>query len=147
MKSKFTPLILLQTFLVLMLITLLLPLEKYIVYPFNMFGFILLIIGSFAALHTKKMFLKTKTPTMPNAKPIKLLTMGAFKYTRNPMYLGITIGLLGIALMTSILLNLIFPILFMYLTDKYFVGMEEDKLEKEFGEEYLRYKMNTRRWF
>jgi protein-S-isoprenylcysteine O-methyltransferase Ste14 len=146
MKFKISPPVLYQAFISLMLISVLLPLSKTILFPYNLVGLILLVSGTYIAIDTKKMFKKTDTSMDPLAKPLKLHTNGIFRFTRNQMYLGITIGLLGIAILTGILSNFIFPILFYLLMEIIFIKHEEERLEKEFGEEYKQYKMKTRRW-
>jgi protein-S-isoprenylcysteine O-methyltransferase Ste14 len=147
MKLKFTPPFLYKLFIGLILITVLLPLSMQIVFPFNLSGLILLFVGSYIAISTKKMFKQTQTPIKPDATPKKLHTEGIFRFTRNPMYLGITIGLAGIAILTGIIYNLLFPILYLMLMDIYFVRHEEEQLKKEFGESFEYYKNETRRWF
>jgi|AP12_2_1047962.scaffolds.fasta_scaffold08756_2 protein-S-isoprenylcysteine O-methyltransferase Ste14 len=62
------------------------------------------------------------------------------------MYLGIVIGLSGIAIMTGIIYNLIFPVLYLVIMDRVFIKIEEHNLEKAFEEEYILYKNKVRRW-
>ena len=128
MRRRLSPPFLYKLFIVLMLLTLLFPLPGNIHFPFNLFGTILLVSGSYMAIATKKMFKRTQTPVSHRATPVKLHTEGIFRYTRNPMYLGITIGLCGIAIITGIIYNLLFPTLFLILMDFYFVRQEEKEL-------------------
>ena len=130
-----------------MITTLFLPVGKEISFPNNLIGLILLFPGIYTAIDTKRMFKKSNTPLAPSAKPTQLHTSGIFRYTRNPMYLGIVAGLLGIAILTGIILNIIFPVLYLILMQTFYIKDEEYKLEKEFENEYLEYKKQTRRWF
>ena len=71
---------------------------------------------------------------------------GLYKYSRNPMYLGMVMLLLGIAIYLGNLASLISPILFFVVMDRMFVPYEEKKMENTFGEAYLDYKKQVRRW-
>jgi len=62
------------------------------------------------------------------------------------MYLGIVIGLIGIPIITGILVNLFFPIIYFIIMNIFFIRKEEGNLENEFGNKYNKYKKETRRW-
>lgn len=87
------------------------------------------------------------TTVMPNQRVDKLVTDGPFRYRRNPIYLGDAMLLLGFAQLTG---NVWFAILVpVFLVAVHFLAVlpEERHLEERFGETYLDYKENTRRWF
>jgi protein-S-isoprenylcysteine O-methyltransferase Ste14 len=74
------------------------------------------------------------------------VTNGWFRYTRNPMYLGIVLGCVGLAiLLGSLGAWLPLPEFILILRVRFIRG-EEALLEDTFGEEYLRYKSKVRRW-
>ena len=62
------------------------------------------------------------------------------------MYLGITIGLLGVAIVFSSYFNFVFPLLFVIVMDRFYVAREEQALLNQFGQEYLDFMKNVRRW-
>ena len=71
---------------------------------------------------------------------------GPYKFTRNPMYLGMAGILLGAAVyMGSITPFVVIPA-FMALITERFIVPEEAKLEAAFGGQYLEYKKRVRRW-
>lgn len=144
---KISPPLLYKLFIALMLVSVFLPIPKQIHFPFNLTGIILFVAGAYIAIDTKRMFKKTSTPISHLADPVKLHTNGIFRLTRHPMYLGISIGLAGIAILTGIIYNLGFSILYLVLMDVLFARQEEEKLENKFGESYRQYKKWTRRWF
>ncbi len=146
MQTKINPPALYKLSIGAMIISIFLPLDRTIQYPYNLTGLILLFSGTFIALYAKRTFKNTNTPMSPSARPVKLHTDGFFKYTRNPMYLGIVIGLTGIALLTGLLYNIIFPVSYLIIMNNVFIKLEEKNLENEFGEKFLRYKTRTRRW-
>lgn len=98
------------------------------------------------AVNAKKQFKQTATPMHPFTNPTQLHQDRFFKYTRNPMYLGIAMGLLGIAILTGQIYNLAFGILYIILCDIFYVRYEEKKLQMKFGAKFKEYKLKTRRW-
>jgi protein-S-isoprenylcysteine O-methyltransferase Ste14 len=146
MKPSFSPPFLYKLFIALMLLTVVLPIQRQIHLPISLIGIILFVAGSYVAIATKKMFKRTQTPISHHATANKLHTKGIFRYTRNPMYLGIVIGLTGIAILTGIVYNLIFALVYLIVMDICFIRPEEKQLYKVFGETYTHYKKKTRRW-
>ena len=114
----------------------------------NIISFILLLIGAFILINPIFKFIKSRTTINPIKfkKVNKLITSGIYKYSRNPMYLG----LLTIVISTTIFYLNIFsittPIIFYFWINKFQIKREEIFLTKKFGKEYLLYMTETRRW-
>lgn len=92
---------------------------------------------------------KEKHTTVNPLKPeeaTSLVTAGIYKFTRNPMYLGIVLILLSWLIFLGNLLNIINIFLFILYMNKYQIIPEERALEKLFGEEFTTYKSKVRRW-
>lgn len=123
------------------------PVIKLIPYPYSLSGILLIAIGILLVYTTNLMLLKKKTSTKPFGSPVVLITTGPFQWSRNPIYLGMTIALFGVATVLGSLSALIFPILFAFLMDLLIIPVEEQHLEKQFGNKYLAYKATVRRWF
>jgi protein-S-isoprenylcysteine O-methyltransferase Ste14 len=86
------------------------------------------------------------TPLDVRKAPTRIVTSGVFQRTRNPIYLGMVLLCAGIAFLAdSLWLMVIVPLLAVVL-QKGVIEPEEFYLEKNFGEEYLRYKEQVRRW-
>jgi protein-S-isoprenylcysteine O-methyltransferase Ste14 len=86
------------------------------------------------------------TPLDVRKTPTRIVTSGIFLKTRNPIYLGMVLLCAGVALVAdSLWLVLMVPLLAIIL-QKGVIEPEESYLEKNFGEEYLRYKRQVRRW-
>ena len=115
-------------------------------FPLNLAGLPVLLGGVYMAIHTKRLFIRTGTPMSPGAVPRQLHVDGVFRFTRNPMYLGITTGLLGVVILTGVWLNIAFPLLYALLMNMFFIPDEEQNLEQEFGQTFLEYRLKTRRW-
>ena len=90
------------------------PMQKWLTGPYNLIGVVPLLLGTFMVVSTGKRFRKVKTQIHTFKKPKKLVTNGLFQYSRNPIYLGFTIALLGIAFLLGSLTALI-PVLFFFL--------------------------------
>ena len=90
--------------------------------------------------------LKAKTGVVPFSESTTLITEGFYKYTRNPMYVGMNSFLLGLLIILNNPLNFIFLIVFFFIVRNMFVIKEEVQMEETFGEEYLIYKDKVRRW-
>ena len=114
----------------------------------KLISFILLFIGILILINPILKFIKSRTTIDPIKfkKVNKLITSGIYKYSRNPMYLG----LLMIVISTTIFYLNIFstttPILFYCWINKFQIKREEIFLTEKFGKEYLLYKTKTRRW-
>lgn len=147
MKTKIKPPLLYQVFMLVMIaVFYVFPNTRVIRFPFSLVGILVFVFGANVALSAKKAFKSTDTPMMPSEKAGKLHRDGYFRFTRNPMYLGIAVGLLGFALIFSSYINFLFPFVFVLLLDRYFIPYEEEILTRAFGQEYLDYKAQVRRW-
>jgi protein-S-isoprenylcysteine O-methyltransferase Ste14 len=110
-------------------------------------GVPIFVAGVYVAIDSKKTFKKTGTPMMGRATSTSPLhTSGYFSYTRNPMYLGISVALLGAALVSNCSYNLAFPIVNAVIMNECYIPVEERQLEEAFGSKYLMYKKSVPRW-
>jgi protein-S-isoprenylcysteine O-methyltransferase Ste14 len=74
-----------------------------------------------------------------------LVSSGAFRYIRHPLYLGSLLFYLGLAVSTASLFSLILLVLIFFFYD-YIAHYEEQVLERRFGQEYKSYKKRTGKW-
>ena len=124
------------------------PLAEILFAPWNKIGFI--IIGLALLLDLSSLFLFFKRKTTPNPfvpkNASKLVTSGLYRYTRNPMYLGLAIVLTGWAIyLGSLSPFLLIPIFIVVLTVQQ-ICPEEEILSEKFGQDYIDYKESVRRW-
>lgn len=103
-------------------------------------------VGFLIMLRAWWLFRVRKTAICPTALTTALITDDIYRLTRNPMYLGITFMLLGIALGTGGLPYYIAAAMFFLVTDFVFCPFEEAKLERTFGDEFTHYLAHVRRW-
>ncbi|HXH19364.1 MAG TPA: isoprenylcysteine carboxylmethyltransferase family protein, partial [Chitinophagales bacterium] len=75
----------------------------------------------------------------------KLITTGLFRYSRNPIYLGMVLALLGVFLIAPTALILLILVV-CYVLMQIQIRLEEEHLIKLHGQAYLDYKKKVRRW-
>ncbi len=94
-------------------------------------------------------FARAKTTTNPIdlKKTSQLVTGGIFKYTRNPMYLGMLLILLAFGLKLGNAFNTLVAAGFVYYMNHFQIKREEEALTELFGKAYRMYCKATRRWF
>lgn len=95
-------------------------------------------------------FFKRNTTIHPDRKSLSkvsaLMTTGVFRYSRNPLYLGFALLLVAWMIFLGNVLTLLGIIIFVWFITEFQIKPEEEALEKIFGQEYLQYKRDVRRW-
>ena len=129
-----------------MLMNLFIPVQQLIIYPWNTTGILPLLLGMALNLSADRAFKRNATTVKPFEISKVLITSGTFKYTRNPMYLGMVLILTGVALLLGTLSPIIIIPLFAIAMDRIFIVVEEKMLDQRFGDEWRHYKTNVRRW-
>ncbi|MFL0806313.1 MAG: isoprenylcysteine carboxylmethyltransferase family protein [Oceanobacter sp.] len=104
--------------------------------------------GIVSALAGVIVVMMNKTTINPHApqKTSRLVKSGVYRYTRNPMYVGIMLVLASWALYLSHILPLLLLPVFLFYMNRFQVIPEEQILEQHFGDEYVNYKHRVRRW-
>ncbi|WP_127902806.1 methyltransferase family protein [Solirhodobacter olei] len=101
-----------------------------------------LAIGPGAALR----FALRGTTLNPFGEPSSLVANGIYGWTRNPMYLGITVFYLGGVLLLGGLWPLVFLVVPLWILDRVVIPHEEATMGRVFGTEYAAYCTRVRRW-
>lgn len=111
---------------------------------------IVLVAGSFLLIVGMLTFFKRHTTIHPDRRSLSkvsvLMTTGVFRYSRNPLYLGFALLLVAWMIFLGNVLALLGVIIFVWFITEYQIKPEEEALEKIFGQEYVQYKGNVRRW-
>lgn len=124
----------------------LVPLTSLIPFPLGMLGLIPFAIGIGINLLADNAFKRVNTTVKPYETSTTLITDGVFQFTRNPMYVGFVLILLGVAIFVGSLSPYLIVVLFPILMKKIFIIFEEQMLEQTFGNTWLTYKQQVRRW-
>lgn len=124
-----------------------LPITRLVPKPWNYLGFIPLGLGALMSISAAGAFRRVGTPLVPFEPSTSLVTGGWFRMTRNPMYLGLTLILAGVALVDGTLGALLPLPVFIAVLHFRFIRAEERFLEGIFGETYRSYRTRVRRWF
>ena len=117
--------------------------------PFQLeISFLILSLGILIFINPVLKFIKSKTTINPIQfdKTNKLVTSGIFKYSRNPMYLGMLMIIISTSIFYLNIYSILTPFLFIFWINKFQIQREEVFLAEKFGKEYLSYKNKTRRW-
>lgn len=109
-------------------------------------GAVLAALGFLIMLRGWWLFRVHNTAICPTAHTTTLITDDIYRLTRNPMYLGIVLMILGAALGSGSVFFYLAALTFFLIIDFVFCPYEEDKLESSFGVEFARYRRSVRRW-
>ena len=109
---------------------------------------IIFLIGMLILINPIFKFIKSKTTIDPIKfkKVNKLITSGIYRYSRNPMYLGLLILVTSTSIFYLNIFTITTPVFFYFWINRFQIKREEIFLTKKFGKEYLLYKTKTRRW-
>ena len=140
------PLYALAALLVMGLLHVFFPVMEFAAPGARYVGIAVMAFGLALIVWASHLFNRVKTGIVPFTPATFLVLGGPYRVTRNPMYLGIAIMLLGVAVVHSSLTPFAVIPLFVVLIDWRFVRAEEAMLEQAFGSAYLDYKAKTRRW-
>ncbi len=122
------------------------PIHRYGELPLTLIGIAPLALGISLNVVADRRFKHHQTTVKPFEQSSALITAFPFSISRNPMYLGITLMLLGIALLFGTVSALMPAVAFVILMDRRFVRLEERMLAERFGKEWSQYRAQVRRW-
>ena len=93
-----------------------------------------------------KRFRVSGTSVIP-VRPTTVIVMeGPYRFTRNPMYLGMLLLYVGVACWLGFLWPLVLAPVLVWLITVSVIGREERYLNRKFGDEYRQYQTRVRRW-
>ena len=118
----------------------------WIVKPYTHVGWGLIGVGLSVALYVDLIFKRRGTTILPFRESSALVTTGPFRISRNPIYVGMAVALLGLGVMLGTAGPFATVPIFVWVIDRYFIRREEAMLEAAFGADYREYKTRVRRW-
>lgn len=91
-------------------------------------------------------FLRARTSPEPWKTTTTIVVRGSYRFTRNPMYLGMALGHAGLALLADSPVALLAVVPATWIIDRMVIRREEAYLQGKFGDEYANYRARVRRW-
>ena len=109
-------------------------------------GIVFLVIWFALAISANLTFRRLKTPVNPYAPTTALAQGGPYRFTRNPMYLGLVLMTVGFALVMNSMWLILIAVPVLLALRNLVIVHEERYLEGKFGDEYREYSKRVRRW-
>ena len=109
-------------------------------------GLALCVIAAVLAVSAIFAFRRAGTYVEPHKPTLKIVTDGVYRFSRNPMYIGLVAFFLGLGLSFGNLWVLPGTAILWFALDRGVVAREERYLERKFGDEYRALLARTRRW-
>jgi protein-S-isoprenylcysteine O-methyltransferase Ste14 len=109
-------------------------------------GMVVLIGAAAIAISAFRAMNLAQTAVNPSQPTTAIVSDGVFSWSRNPIYLSLTLLYIAIALLFNAPWALLLLLPLLAIVQIGIVGREEIYLERKFGDEYLRYKASVRRW-
>lgn len=109
-------------------------------------GILVIVVAGLIVISAFRAMRRASTAVDPSQPTTAIVSDGAFGFSRNPIYLAMTLLYFGIALLFNAfwVLLLLLPLIAVVQTGV--IKREEHYLERKFGDEYLSYKARVRRW-
>ncbi len=145
-RQPVPPIYLLLTLIVMGALHWFVPITYLVAAPYKYGGIALIVLGFAVTAPAAQAFRRLDTPLKPFEESTVVVTTGMFRLTRNPMYLGMVVGLLGVAILLGSLVSFLPVPVFVVIIHVQFIVHEERFMEELFGAEYLAYKRKVRRW-
>lgn len=124
----------------------LVPLAEIVGRPWHWVALVPVAAGLVLALWAAAGFIRAGTPLEPYKAASALVTTGPYRFSRNPIYLGMALLLAGVWLwLGSLSPGLVLPA-FVIAIDRRFIQREEAHLDERFGARFRAYRASVRRW-
>lgn len=122
--------------------------NQFFTYTNTSISLFFLILGLYVFLSAVRLFRKQKTTVNPlePRQASSLVTSGIFKFSRNPMYLGMLIILLSISFKFNFIGGMIISLSFYVFITNFQILPEEKAMKELFGDKFVQYSNTTRRW-
>ena len=116
------------------------------IFAHHVLGLLIVAGGTGLCFYAAALFQAHHTTKNPQGEATAFVTEMPYTFTRNPMYLGLTLILFGFAVFYSSIAMLLGPIAFVVIIDRMVIPVEEYNMERLFGPSYADYKTRVRRW-
>ena len=146
-SPRFYPPVLLLVAVVLMVaLHYVLPVARWLAWPWRALGALPIAVAVLVGFWGAVQFRRHDTTIIPFEQSTALIAEGPYRYSRNPLYLSMTLILVGLWILLGSLSPAVVVPLFVWWISRRFIANEERHLEAQFGRTYLEYKTKVRRW-
>lgn len=127
-------------------------LRRFVPFPYTapeflqVVGLALTFVGFVLGIGAFIEFRKAHTTLNPHGSTKHLVTSGVYRFTRNPIYLGFLLMVVGLPLNSGSYWGLVMAPFYMMTMSRLIIEKEEAYLERKFGETYAGYTSRARRW-
>jgi protein-S-isoprenylcysteine O-methyltransferase Ste14 len=132
--------------LVMLLLYFVVPGPRIIPKPWNLLGLLPVALGLASAVTAIWTFRRAGTSPEPFHEASALVTGGIYRLSRNPIYLGFLLALLGVAVLLRSLTPYLVLVGYVILIERNVIRFEERMLAEKFGAQWAEYEKRTRRW-
>lgn len=112
----------------------------------SIMGLFIMVSGGILAKSGSDYFEEKGTNIETFLPPDMLVSDGLYKYSRNPMYLGFMLLLIGLTILLGSLAAAVVCGLFFLVMNAWYIPYEEKVMHEIFRDAYAKYKLKTRRW-
>ena len=116
------------------------------IFAHHILGLLLVAGGTGLCFYAAALFQARGTTKNPKGEATAFVVEMPYTFTRNPMYLGMTLLLFGFAVFYGSIAMLLGPIAFVVIIDRMVIPLEEQNMERLFGASYTDYQTRVRRW-
>ncbi len=146
MKWLLPPVLVALLLIAMVMVAVLAPAPAILPPPFHFFGVLVLLAGVGLIFAGSLAIRAAGTEINTFRRPRSLVTNSVFAYSRNPIYLGFAVLLLGAAILLNAVATLVFVALFFLVANAWYIPFEEKAAEEVFGDAYRAYRDRVRRW-
>ncbi len=114
--------------------------------PSQNIGMIVVLAGFLLWVSAIRTLRKHGTAINPTKPTTRVVSDGPYRFSRNPMYLGLTLLYLGVAFLVTSLWAILLLVLVLGIINWHAIAREERYLEAKFGDEYRNYRHRVRKW-
>ena len=109
-------------------------------------GLALTFVGFLLGIASLLEFSKARTTLNPHGSSTQVVTSGIYRFTRNPIYLGFLLMVIGLPVNSGLLWGLVLAPFYVWTMNRLVIQHEEAYLTRKFGNAYISYTSRVRRW-
>jgi len=142
----YPPVLLLMAVVLMVVLHYVLPVARWLAWPWRALGALPIAVAVLVGFWGAVQFRRHDTTIIPFEQSTALIAEGPYRYSRNPLYISMTLILVGLWILLGSLSPVVVVPLFVWWISSRFIANEERHLEAQFGRTYLEYKAKVRRW-